>query len=151
MCLLTPSFEDFLDYFYNFGAVKDSAKDICLFTGILVSMIIYEIYLSDTKFRKLMMISIIVRIVNSALNLILSLGFTLGLSTWGYVCLQALLFQSTHISFADLPVYVLVAKLIPVNVESSMFGILSGISAFSSLVYGRLFGCAINTFPKVTT
>lgn len=55
------------------------------------------------------------------------------------------------VAYADLPVFVLVAKLIPVNVESSMFAILSGISSFSSLVYGRLLGCAMNTVPNVTT
>ncbi len=148
---MTPTFEDFLDYYYNFGAVKDSSKDVCLYIGILCTTIIYELYLSDTNIRKLLLFAIVVRIIDNGLDLCLSLGVTFGLPKVAFVYIQTLLFQSTHLSLFDLPIYILVAKMIPVNVESSMFAILSGISAFSQLVYGRLIGCAINTIPNVDT
>ena len=149
ICLLTPTFEDFLDYYYNFGAVKDSIKDVCLYIGILCVTIIYELYLSDTNVRKLLLFAIVIRIIDNGLDLCSSFGFTFGLPKVAFVYIQTLLFQSTYLSLFDLPIYILVAKMIPVNVESSMFAILSGINAFSQLVYGRLIGCAINTIPNV--
>ena len=42
-----------------------------------------------------------------------------------------------------MPAYVVVAKLIPDEIESSMYAILKGIQACSALVYGRLLGAAI--------
>ena len=49
MCSFSPSFEDFLDYFYNFGAAKDSIKDIALFSGILVWTVFYEARLTNAQ------------------------------------------------------------------------------------------------------
>jgi hypothetical protein len=52
--------------------------------------------------------------------------------------------------YAHLPVLAVVAKLIPANVESSVFGLLSSIQGFSTPVYGRLLGDFYNTFFDVT-
>lgn len=42
-----------------------------------------------------------------------------------------------------MPAYVLIGKLIPEGVESSIMGILKGIQSFNVLVYGRIFGSLI--------
>jgi hypothetical protein len=87
MCAFTPSFEDFLDYFYNFGAVKDSIRDISMFTGILICTLVYELYLTDTVLKRLMLTAILARMVNSLLSLLLAFGITLGIGQTTYACL----------------------------------------------------------------
>lgn len=78
------------------------------------------------------------------------MGFTFGLSTFWFVIVQTLFFDSIYQAFAFLPVYVVFTKLVPTQVEGSMFALLTGISAFSTLVYGRMLGVYFNTFFDVT-
>jgi len=53
------------------------------------------------------------------------------------------LFDAFYQAFLYLPAYVAVAKMIPENVEASVFAILKSVSSMSVLVYGRLLGIAI--------
>ena len=80
--LLTPNFDDFLDFYVNFGPIEDSIKDILLFSGILLLTLIYEFYLIDTQIRRMMLVAISAKILNSFLNLLLSLGFSFGLTNF---------------------------------------------------------------------
>ena len=61
-----------------------------------------------------------------------------------------MIFDSIYTVYAYLPVFVVVAKMIPPNVESSVFALLTSIQGFSTLVYGRLLGDFYNTFVEVT-
>jgi len=47
--LLTPSFKDYLDYFYNFDPTWDALVEIIVFLGVLVATIIYSVYLEDSE------------------------------------------------------------------------------------------------------
>jgi len=42
-----------------------------------------------------------------------------------------------------LPAFVTIAKLIPEDIESSVYAVIKGIQACSILVYGRLLGAAV--------
>jgi len=110
---MTPTFEDFLDYYYNFGAIKDSNKDVCLFIGILCTTIIYELY----KYPQITLVRYRGphhrQWTRSA-----DVGCHVCAPKVAFVYIQTLLFQSTHLSLFDLPIYILVAKMIPVNVKS---------------------------------
>jgi len=62
------------------------------------------------------------------------------------------LFDSAYQALLYLPAYVLVGKLIPEGVESSIMGIMKGLQSFSVLVYGRIFGSLIAiTIAKQTS
>ncbi len=61
-----------------------------------------------------------------------------------------MIFDSIYNVYAYLPVFAVVAKMIPPNVESSVFALLTSIQGFSTLVYGRLLGDFYNTFFDVT-
>ncbi len=43
--LITPSFKDYLDYFYNFGLTVDGTVEIITFTSMAIAPVIYGIYL----------------------------------------------------------------------------------------------------------
>lgn len=74
---------------------------------------------------------------------------------WPFVSIQAIFFEAPCQAFFFLPAYVTVAKLIPDDIEATMFAILKGIQACSVLVYGRLLGSAIGAVisksPKDTS
>lgn len=80
IAFLAPSFDDFLDYFLNFGPIQDAFEEFSIFTGILVLSVIYEIYLIDTRIRRIILTAILFKIANSVLNLMLAFGWTFGLS-----------------------------------------------------------------------
>lgn len=73
LALMTPNFEDFIDYYLNYGPLKDSLKDSLGFVGILLATIIYEFKFTDSRIRNLILLAIITRVVNCLLYLLLSL------------------------------------------------------------------------------
>lgn len=45
VAFLTPSFKDFLDYYYNFQSIKDGSVEMAMFFGILVSTVVFHNFL----------------------------------------------------------------------------------------------------------
>lgn len=42
VAFLTPSFKDFLDYYYNFQSIRDGSVEMAMFFGILVSTVVFH-------------------------------------------------------------------------------------------------------------
>lgn len=82
---LTPSFKDYLDYFYNFNPAYDAYIEIIVFVSVLFATIIYSELLEDTPMRKLIRIAIFALFINSCLNILLVKGMTFGLNKFTYV------------------------------------------------------------------
>ena len=113
MAFLTPSFKDFLDYYYNFQSIKDGSVEMAFCVGVLISTICFHMFLKDTEIRKLMIIAIIFNIVNCVLNVCLALDIMFGLTLFQFVVIQSFLFDSIYQAFSFLPVYVVFTKLVP--------------------------------------
>jgi hypothetical protein len=111
--IFTPSFKDFLDYFYNFVASTDAYIEIIVFLAVLVATIIYSEFLEDVSMRTLVRCAIIALFVNSVFNVLLVQNRTLGMSKFGYVSTQTILFDSIYQAFLYLPAFVTLSKLIP--------------------------------------
>ena len=79
---MTPSFEDFIDYYLNYGPLKDSLKDTLVFGGILVATILYELKFSDSSIRNLILFAITAKFINCILSLLLALKIQFGLSQY---------------------------------------------------------------------
>jgi len=62
--LLTPSFKDYLDYFYNFAILVDSSLDIVVFCCIFAVTMIYSVYLEDKELQSLVRFALVCYIVN---------------------------------------------------------------------------------------
>lgn len=69
--MMTPSFKDFLDYFYNFDPVFDAFIEIIVFLSVLIATIIYSEFLEDTSMRTLIRFSIFALLINSVFNVLL--------------------------------------------------------------------------------
>jgi len=78
--LLTPSFKDYLDYFYNFDIRVDATVEIIVFVGVLGMTIVYALYLEDKPMKTLIRIALACYIVNSGFNMLLVKGITFGLT-----------------------------------------------------------------------
>jgi hypothetical protein len=74
---------------------------------------------------------------------------TFGLSPLAFVCLTSTVTDTLYSACTTLPAMVLFAKLIPENVESSMFAMLTGILNFSNLFASKELGIVINKFVGV--
>ena len=62
--LLTPSFKDYLDYFYNFAILIDSSLDIVVFCCIFGVTIVYSVYLEDKELQSLVRFALVCYIIN---------------------------------------------------------------------------------------
>jgi hypothetical protein len=82
LALMTPNFEDFIDYYLNFGPMKDSFKDSIVFVGILIATVLYELKFTDSRIRNLILVAILTKIINCLLFLLLSLGIQFGLTKY---------------------------------------------------------------------
>lgn len=125
--LLTPSFKDFLDYYYNFNPVLDAFIEIIVFVSVLIATIVYSEWLEDLSMRGLIRVAITALLVNSVFNVLLVANQTFGMTKFLYVSIQTILFDSIFQAFLYMPAYVTLAKLIPEHVEASVFAILKSI------------------------
>jgi hypothetical protein len=139
---IMPNFKDYLDYFYNFNIGWDATLEIIVSVGVLCSTMIYAVYLEETEIRKLAAVAIIFYLVNTILNMLLVKN-VIHINTFIFVSIQSILFEAPCQAFFFLPAYVTVTKLIPDDIETSMYALVKGIQSCSVLVYGRLLGSAI--------
>ena len=74
----------------------------------------------------------------------------LGMDPYWFIILSSTVADVLYNAFVMLPGMVLFAKLIPANIESSMFAMLTGLMNFSNLFAAKMLGNYINTFFGVT-
>jgi Na+/melibiose symporter-like transporter len=85
--LIMPNFKDYLDYFYNFDVGWDATLEIIVSTGMLLSTIVYALFLQETEMRKLTTLAIGFYLVNTVFNILLVLSVTFGMSQFVFVSL----------------------------------------------------------------
>ena len=146
--VLSPSYKDFLDYFYNFDPDLDACIEIIVFISVLIVAIIYSEYLEEFPMRSLVRFGIGMLFLNSVFNILLVMNITFGLSKFGFVCLQTLLFDASYQAFLYMPAYVSVAQMIPENIETSVFAILKSFEGLQVLVWGRILGSILYYFSS---
>lgn len=79
---MTPSFEDFIDYYLNYGPFKDSLKDGMVFVGFLIATILYELKFTDSSLRNLIYFALTAKVINCILSLLLYFQIQFGLTQY---------------------------------------------------------------------
>lgn len=93
--LMTPSYKDFLDYYYNLSVIPDASIEIMVFSCVFIASIIYSIYLEDKEMRFLVQIALVAYIINTFFNILLVQSTNqYGLPTIAYVGLQTVFFDT---------------------------------------------------------
>lgn len=90
-----------------------------------------------------------INMLGAATTVLYTKNLTFGLPPLAFVCLTSTVTDTLYNAYTTLPAMVLFAKLIPENVESSMFAMLTGINNFSNLFASKELGIFINHFVGV--
>jgi len=116
---------------------------------LFVSTFIYSGLLKDWEIRKMMIAAMIINMTGAATTVLFTTKNTFGLPPLAFVCLTSTVTDTLYNAYTVLPATVLFAKLIPENVESSMFAMLTGLLNFSNLFMAKEVGILINKFVGV--
>jgi len=149
-----PSFSDFF-YYYQMDVTGFTKWDyamfgvlgnICLFGGTLV----YNWWLKNFETRCMMVFACMTNLIGAVGSLLFLRNILLGLDPYWFMMVSSAVTDVLYNAFVNLPGMVLFAKLIPANIESSMFALLTGLMNFSNLFFAKMLGNYINTFFGVT-
>lgn len=153
MGALIPSFGDFLYYYQieitGFSQVVYSMLGVLGFLTLLISTFIYNGLLKNLEMRNMMITACLINLVGSLTTVLYTKEMTFGLSPLAFVCLTSTVTDTLYNAYTTLPAMVLFAKLIPENVESSMFAMMTGILNFSNLFASKELGIMFNKFIGV--
>jgi BT1 family len=97
----------------------------------------------------MMIAALIINMTGAATTVLFTTKHTFGLPPIAFVCLTSTVTDTLYNAYTVLPATVLFAKLIPENVESSMFAMLTGLLNFSNLFMAKEVGIVINKFVGV--
>ena len=96
--------------------------------------------------------ALVVNMIGAALLVMFCTGNLLGLPPYAFICLTTTLIDTLISAYTTLPAQVLFAKMIPLNVESSTFGMLTGLLNLANIFLNYEFSVAINAwFVGVTS
>ena len=148
-----PSFGDFLYYYQieisGFSQVTYSMLGVLGFLTLLISTFIYNGVLKNLEMRNMMITACAINLIGSATTVLYTKQLTFGLSPLAFVCLTSTVTDTLYNAYTTLPAMVLFAKLIPENVESSMFALMTGLLNFSNLFASKELGLILNRFVGV--
>lgn len=151
---MIPSFADYM-YYYELDvagftefqyATLGIVASLCLFLGTIA----YEMFLKNKGIRFMMGIACLINMIGAGFTLLFLRNITLGMDPYWFMMASSSVTDVLYIAFVNLPGMVLFAKLIPQNIESSMFALLTGLMNFSNLFLAKMLGNYINTFFNVT-
>ena len=120
--------------------------NICLFIGTLA----YNAWLKNKEIRCMMVMACFTNLVGAVGTLFFLRDILFGLDPYWFMIFSSTIADVLYNAFVMLPGMVLFAKLIPSNIESSMFAMLTGLMNFSNLFAAKMLGNYINTFFNVT-
>ena len=148
-----PNFTDFLYYYQievtGFTQIEYSLLQVLSYITLFVSTFIYSGLLKEWETRTMMLTAMVINMVGAAMTVLFTTQRTFGLPPLVFVCLTSTVTDTLYNAYTTLPAMVLVAKLIPENVESAMFAMFTGLLNFSNLFASKELGILINKFIGV--
>jgi hypothetical protein len=110
---------------------------------------VYSGFLKGWQIRTMMLTALIINMFGAATTILYTTQNTFGLPPLAFVCLTSTVTDTLYRACYTLPAMVLFAKLIPENVESSMFALVTGLMNFSKLFASKELGILCNIFIGV--
>ena len=112
-------------------------------------MFLYSGLLKEVQIRYMMISACMINLVGAMTTLMYVKDITLGMSPLVFVVMTSTVTDTLYNAFTTLPAMVLFAKLVPDNIESSMFALLTGITNLANLFLSKELGVFINKFVGV--
>lgn len=149
-----PSFGNYL-YFFNMSVVGFSQMKYALvmmvgFLMLIIGSLIYTTAFKQSSFRKLMIAGIVINFIGSCFTLLYVNQIYFGLNPLVFCLLTSTVTDSLSQALMNLPMQVLFAKLIPEDIESSMFALLTGLMDFSQSYLSPQLGNMVNKLIGVS-
>jgi len=148
-----PNFTDFLYYYQievtGFTQLEYSLLQVLSYMTLFVSTFLYSAFLKGWETRNMMLVAMVINMLGAATTVLFTTQHTFGLPPLAFVCLTSTVTDTLYNAYTTLPAMVLFAKLIPENVESSMFAMLTGLLNFSNLFMSKEIGIFFNSFVGV--
>lgn len=148
-----PNFNDFLYYYQititGFTQLQYSYLQVLSYIALFASTFIYAGLLKNIEIRWMMVTALILNAIGAAGTVLFTTKHTFGLPPIAFICLTTTVTDTLYNAYTTLPATVLFAKLIPENVESSMFAMMTGLLNFSNLFMAKEVGIFINLFVGV--
>ena len=120
------------------------------FFTLITGSLLYTAVFKQSSFRKVVLAGLLINFFGSFLTLLFVNQIYLGLSPMMFCILTSTVTDTLSQAFLNLPCQVLFAKLIPENIESSMFALLTGLMNFSNGFLSPQLGNFYNHFIGVT-
>ena len=118
--------------------------------ALLVVLYFYDLWFRETESRTMFIICCIILSYGSLNAVLLIRGFTYGMDPTTFVFFSTTLTDTLVSAITILSGNVLFAKMIPANIEASMFSILTGIVNFCNFFLAAHLGNFFNLFVGVT-
>lgn len=137
MGCIVPNFESYI-YYYQLNVVGFTKFQYALlmmfgFVTLITGSLLFNSCFRETNFRLVIFSGCVINFIGSILTLMFVRQLYLGLSPMMFVVCTSTVTDTFAQSFITLPSQVLFAKLIPENIESSMFALLTGLLNLSNL------------------
>ena len=120
------------------------------FVGVFIGVGVYVQFLRNLPIRTMMTITCLINFLAACLQVIFLRGFYFGFRPDICYGLIEMISDSFIIAIESMPRMALVAKLIPVTIESALFAFYTGLSNLNYLFNARLLGNLVNHFVGVT-
>ena len=117
---------------------------------LVVGTVFYNVALKDKSLRCMMVIACITNFLGAIGSLLFVKDMMFGMDPFVFIILTSAVFDTLYNAFVTMPSMIVFAKLIPQNIESSMFAMLMGLLNFSNFFVAKMLGNFINTFFQVT-
>ena len=148
-----PSFSEYL-YFYNMYVSKFTQFEFAMLTMIgyaatFVSSVLYNVCFKNYEERTLLAFAMAVNTFGSIMTLIYVLGLLGEIPPLIFVICTSTVTDTLYLSLSMMPSMVLFAKLIPNQVESSMFALLMGLLNLSYYTISKQIGNGYNKIFNV--
>ena len=148
-----PSYSDYFYYYLTdvleFNDFQYSILNVVSTFTLIIAVYFYNLWFKDIESAWMLIACCVINIIGSINSMSLVLGFTFGMSPDAFVFLSNTVTDTLNNCIQLLSGNVLFAKLIPANIESSMFAILTGIINLCHFFVAKQLGNFFNLFVGV--
>lgn len=153
-CGIVPSFTNYFYYYLtddlDFSQLEYATLNIVSSLLLLLGIYCYNKWFIETESTYMLAACCFINAFGGLNSMLLIRGFSYGMNPKAFAFMSGSVTDSLSSSIRLLSGNVLFAKLIPANIEASMFAILTGLINFCNFFLAKQLGNFINIFVGVT-
>lgn len=153
-CAVVPSFTNYFYYYLTdvlgFSDFLYSVLNVVASVCLLITIYFYNLWFKEAEPHVMLFACCLINAFGGLNSMLLIRGFTFGMSPDAFVFLSNSVTDTLQNAIRLLSGNVLFAKLIPANIEASMFSILTGLINFCNFFLAKQLGNFFNIFVGVT-